>query len=527
VILLGIGWTKELIQMADVAYRANLSAAAIPVDPLAAGRTVVIKGYDNNYAPNITSKEDKDKDMGIPQLFYGANILPTEQGFRSAAYQVSQEACPGTPYTSFAIRSATQSALLVHTEEGYLYKLVAGTPQFKLIDTKDGRVTYATVSGTTYLFFAGIGCFTYDFNTDTLVPVTLLGLDVAFILGITSTGGYMLAWSADAIAWSSLFNPVDFVPSLDTGAGGGSVEGARGAITYCVSNPLGIFVFTETNCVSATLSNNAAFPFNFKEIVGSSGITDLQAVGFEGNSGAAYAYTSNGFQEIKHNGAKTIWTDISDNADITPVWDENTIIGEGYGTARGIQSARIATIGSRYVCVSIQKGVGVTGFPVFRDIWVYDNSLLRWGRLVKEHVEVFENEDHELAILTSEGKIAVVKNTNAPEHDFDIESDVGCVVLGRFQYSRQRLTQLQQIELEQLYPVDIVDVLTGVKTEVRYPEVYVLTAVDGKNGSFAPTYRATQDRYLYHSTGVNHSVMVKGNFYLSCVVLTLNNHGGR
>lgn len=517
--------------MADYTYRANLSSSALPVDPLTLGRTVVIKAYDNNYAPNIASKEDKDKDIGIPQVYYAENVLPTEQGYKSISYEITQETCPGTPYTSFPIRSTVDSALLVHTKEGYLYRLVDGSPQFKYVDTKNGYVTYASISGTTYLFFAGIGCFTYDFGTDTLVPVDLNGLTVAAILGITGTAGYMLAWSADAIAWSSLLNPTDFVPSPDTGAGGGSVEGARGALAFLVPNPQGVFVFTESNCVAATLSNNAAFPFNFKEIVGSSGITDIQAISFDGNQSAAYAYTVNGFQEIKLNAAKPIWPDLSDNSNVTPQWDENTVVTAGTeGTARGTEGAKITVIGSRYVCVSIQKGTYTSNgqqYPAYRDCWIFDIALQRWGRLVKWHVEVFESENQEITLITLEGKLARVKDTNTADRFYDLETDVGVIVMGKYQHSRQRTLQLQQIELDNLYPTRIVDPLTEVLTEVRTPNVYVMSSLDGFGGSFVPAYKYSATKYLYKSVGVNHSIMIKGNFYLNSVVLTFNNHGAR
>jgi hypothetical protein len=517
--------------MADFNYRANLSAAALPVDPLTLGRTVIIKGYDNNYAPNIAAKEDKDKDIGIPQVYYCANALPTEQGFKSAAYHISQETCPGTPYTAFPVRSTIDSALLVHTKEGFLYRLVDDSPQFKYVGTQNGYVTYATVSGTTYLFFAGIGCFTYDFLTDTLVPVDLNGLTVAAIDGITGTAGYLMAWSADAIAWSSLFDPTDFVPSLDTGAGGGSVEGARGAISFLVPNPQGVFVFTESNCVAATLSNNAAFPFNFKEIVGSSGITDIQAISFDGNQSAAYAYTVNGFQEIKLNAAKPIWPDLSDNSKVTPVWDENTVITAGVeGSERGTEGAKITVVGSRYVCISIQNGTYTSNgqqYPAYRDCWIFDIALQRWGRLVKEHVEVFESENQEITLITLDNKIARVKDTNTADRFYNVESDVGVIVLGKYQYSRQRLTQLQQIELDNLYPTRVVDPLTGVLLQVKTPDVYVMTSLDGFGGSFVPAYKHSANKYLHRATGINHSIMIKGNFYLNSVVLTVNNHGGR
>ncbi len=508
--------------MADTTYRGNLSASSIPVDPLSAGRTVIMKGYDNAYAPNLASRADADKDIGIPQIIYGANILPTEQGWRSVNFRKSVETCPGTPYTAFPVRSTTSTSTLIHTEEGDLYRLdVNATPQFQYVDSIDGEVSYAVVQGTTYLYFKNIGAYTYDPDTNILTPVTLTGLDPLAILGIVGVGGYLLAWSADAIAWSSLFDPTDFIPSLDTGAGGGAVEGARGAITVCTAISLGILVFTENNCVSAQLSNNATFPFNFKEISGSAGVTSIQQVTVDGNLAVAYAYTTDGFQKISPNGAQTIWTDLADNADVTPVWDENSALIEGYGTARGISGARVVSVSNRYICISVAKDTS------YRDVWVFDTALQRWGRIVKQHYDVFESADHKIALIDSDGRIVICENTNAPATGYYVEPDAGVIVLGKFQYSRNRLLQLQRIEIDNLYPINQVDNITGVVIAVEYPEVFVLSALDGKSGSWASTYRNSQSEYLYSSVGINHSIMIKGNFYLNSIVLTFNNHGGR
>jgi len=35
-----------------------------------------------NFNRQVQSTEDTDKDRGIPQIFYGHNIVPTGQGFR-------------------------------------------------------------------------------------------------------------------------------------------------------------------------------------------------------------------------------------------------------------------------------------------------------------------------------------------------------------------------------------------------------------------------------------------------------------
>jgi hypothetical protein len=513
--------------MADVTYRANLSTPSCPIDPLTFGRTVIVKGQDQNYTPNLVSKLDADKDAGIPQVYYMANVLPTEQGYRSVGFTKTLEQCPGTPYFAFPVRSATGVAQLVHTREGFLYELEAtGSPQFRYVGTFVGALTYATVSGVTYINIAGVGGYQYDFGTQSLVPVVFAGLDPLQTLGITGIGGYLLAWSADAIAWSSLTDATDFVPSLDTGAGGGSVEGARGPITYCVPNSQGVFVFSRDNCVSATLSNNARYPFNFKEVVGSSGITDLQAVTFDGNQNVAYAYTSGGFQQISQNTAKPIWADLTDSGDCAAVWDEFTVVDNTVGKQRGITGAKLTVVGARYVCVSVQNGtvtVNSVEYPKYRDIWVYDLATLRWGRIVREHFEVFSNADNKLAIIDTDGRIVVAENSNAPEQGFGVERAAGTLVLGKYQYTRQRFLQLQHAIIDNLHSVEITDPLTQVSLGLEYPELFALTYT----GAWIPFTRIDDSMYNVRTTAENHSIMVRGNFNLNTVLLIFNNHGGR
>lgn len=514
--------------MADVTYRANLSTPNLPVDPLTMGRSVIVKGQDQNYTPNLASKMDVDKDAGIAQAYYIANVLPTEQGYRSVGFSKSLEACPGTPYFAFPVRTSGESALLVHTREGFLYKLdETGSPQFKYVGEFMGDLSYATVAGITYIYVSKVGCYEYEFTTDTLLPNTLVGLDASAVLGITGTGGYLLAWSADAIAWSSLVDATDFIPSLDTGAGGGSVEGARGAITFCVPASNGILIFTSENCVSASLSNNARFPFNFREVVGSSGITDLQAVTFDGNQQAAYAFTSGGFQQISQNAAKPVWADLTDSASATPVWDENTVVDQTVGVTRKIAGAKLTVAGARYVCVSIQNGtLTVDGiqYPKYRDIWVFDLALQRWGRLVRDHLEVFSDQNSNLAIIDIDGRLVIAENSNTPDESATTERGVGTIVLGKYQYTRQRRLTLHKVTLDNLYHTNLRDPLTGVTLGVDYPDVYLLNSLTGK---WSKIDRLSKDTYGSRLTELNHSIMIRGNFSLNTVILDFVNNGGR
>lgn len=522
--------------MADYTFRGNLNTAQIPSDPLLFGRSIVIRDRDQNYSPNVASRTDKDKDAGIPQVMYLANALPTESGFRSVAFFGSEERCPGTPYAAFPVRSAEKNATLVHTQEGNLYRLRGPddpyyAPEFTPLGSYPGTVTYAYVSGVTYIYFSKNACYFYNFATNSLSPVTLKGLTPSAIIGITATGGYLLAWSSDAIAWSSLLDATDFVPSLDTGAGGGSVEGAKGAITVCVSNSVGVYIFTKTNCVSAQLSNNARYPFNFREIVSSSGLTSVQEVSYEGNQNSAYAFTSAGFQQITHIGAKTVWTDLYENALNTPNWTENTVLKKIDQKLDGkVKEAKVVSVTSRYVCVSVKHRTE----NYYTNCWVYDVSLDRWGRLLIDHLEIFEDEEYHIGIITKDGRYLTTDSPFANQ-PYRAESLYPYIALGRYQYSRTRQTIFQYVDIENTYSQDLYDSNDHKYAENVFPTAYLLPSLNGKFGSFVPMTRIpmTEDpedesiRYALTASGLNHTVLLKGHFELNSIVLTVSQGGDR
>jgi hypothetical protein len=69
--------------MAQIRYRANLSAKDFVYSSQQWGRSVVLKQYDQNFSRQIVSPTDPDKDIGIPQIFYCHNVFPQAQGFQS------------------------------------------------------------------------------------------------------------------------------------------------------------------------------------------------------------------------------------------------------------------------------------------------------------------------------------------------------------------------------------------------------------------------------------------------------------
>ncbi len=71
--------------MAQIPYRANLSATVFPMTIAKAGRTVIDGRLDQHYDRRI-DPEGSTRDVGIPQLLYCENVAPTPNGFQSVGF---------------------------------------------------------------------------------------------------------------------------------------------------------------------------------------------------------------------------------------------------------------------------------------------------------------------------------------------------------------------------------------------------------------------------------------------------------
>jgi hypothetical protein len=225
---------EVLNKMARQTVRTNLSVKTFPFLSEHSGRGIIVRQYDQNYQPAVTSKEDEDKDIGVPSLFYGHNIIPTSQGYQSVGY--SSKVARGELTVGTYIDQTVQ--FVQQTTDNFGHVGIANDGRFYAVTrfaasswTGAGAVTgyipgvskltSATVNGVTYIYVANIGCWkvastVYPF---VLTPVTLTGLTASEIRGIMACQGYLIAWSNTGVVWSSLTDPTDFTPSLSTGAG--------------------------------------------------------------------------------------------------------------------------------------------------------------------------------------------------------------------------------------------------------------------------------------------------------------------
>jgi len=520
--------------VSQVVYRANLSAKSFPFISRNWGRTIVVPQYDNTFNRQVTSQEDTDKDAGIPQIYYCHNVMPNQQGLQSIGYTEIIPAFGGSLFTQiFLLRDGDGNrAYLGVASDGGFYILIGTTWTLKATYIAGALVTVAYVGGKSYIYVAGSGCYFYQFDIATLNPVTLTSLPVTGYLntsvtpnvyvypidGISYAAGYMIAWSQNAVYWSSSLDggQTDFTPSLVTGAGGGPVESARGIITACVAHSLGFIVYTENNCIASLYTANSRYPFQFREIVASGGLSSITLVSYDANTSNQYAYTTSGLQTVSSNQTQTFLPEVTDfvSGQLFEDYDESTDTFS-YSTLTDTLKKQINMVSDRYLVVSY----GITSLT---HALVYDLITKRWGKLKVSHVQCFEYSltsvavkeipRQSLAFLKADGSVSVV--------DFSTTSSStsGVVCLGKYQFVRSRLLQLDSIEIENIP-------LGGTFS------LYDAVALDGKNTSkITPTLTYTSGlfrRYALRAIGINHSLVLKGAFNLVSLVLTFNIHGKR
>jgi len=529
--------------MAQTPFRGNLQSMTFPLLSSLQAPTVIDTRGDQVFFPSVSTDGQVPTDRGVPTAFYAHNIMPSTYGFQTINYQ-NVFAAPedATVFDEAQLVFATRGTINptptgfrsymaigkdITSGDNFLYvvdvdflnwrQITGGQPTIP-----DGTVmTTANVNGVTYIFLSGVGAFFYDDTIDMILTRTLDGLDVSEIIGLASSNGYLFAWKPDAVAWSSVVDVEDFVPSDVSGAGGGSVQEAAGRIITVRATNLGFIIYTEGNAVSVTYSGNEEFPWTFKSILGSGGVADAKQVTRDQNNGAHYAYTTSGLQQISHVKTTTVLPHITDflggNIFEDFDYDTDTFTLEEFA---GSFKKQISLVSDRYVIISY----GTPGGSGFTHALVVDLVQSRMGKLKYAHVHCFDRVDitegvvevarKSITFLGQDGLSAYV--------DFDLSNPApsdAVLILGKFQLTRSRLVEMQEVHLE------------NIRTGTVF-ECFSYTSLDGKNlGTPQAGYLLSQGtdtrHYLFDAgSGINCSLLLKGVFNLISYVLWLT-HGGR
>lgn len=531
--------------------RCNLASAVFPFATQLWGRSIIVPQFDMNFDRTVNAIPDIDKDKGIPQAFYMHNCIPTVTGYQSIGYDQEVAGIPGADDfdMAFPFQSVGQARFIFVPAAGknYVYDAVVGAwasrnpvlPPGTL--REDIIVTMSFVQGETYFCYANYGTIKYNPVTKAMDPVTLAGISNATNKGLCAANGYNIAWNDTDVAWSSAVDPLDFVPSLITGAGSGTVNDAKGKIICCLPISGGFLIYCEKNVVAATYSGNIRFPFIYKEVEGSGGISSPEQVSWQGNLSTHYAWTTVGLQSLNKLVAQPVFPDATDflAAKIFEDFDELTLLFTTTFLA-DILNIKLTVIADRYVVISY----GIQ-YPIYTHALYFDIPLKRWGKFKITHRDVFQWNAPNLYGALTYGQLGsttygdfgphvtygdLLTFINTPEVvkenlafllddgtiktvNFDLAQTVssGVLVIGKFQFMRNFFITHQQTDVQTIQ-------------DANDFACYILPTLDGQ--TFLPAVPAIEvplsgltRRFAKRITGMNYSDLFIGAFNM-CSLLT-------
>jgi hypothetical protein len=548
--------------MAQIPLRINLAASRFPFSSSFFGRSVIVPGYDENFDRQLLQQgqNEGDKDKGIPQAYYMHNVMPTEHGYESIGYDSRVAGIPGD--TNFdSIRELKDPS-----DNRFHYSFAGGRNRF--LDGLGGGwtsvspfpagtfsgvplITTCILRNTQYMYFEKFGCYIVTTNPFALTPVTLAGLVPSNIRGIAASNGYMIAWDNSTVYWSNAALETDFVPSLLTGAGSGGVGDSRGRIVVCISLINGFNIYTTQNVVGATYSGNLRYPFILKEVGNSAGVNNIEQISFAENAPFHYAMTSGGIQKVDKVLAQSYLPELSDffGMKIFEDFDE-VALAFTITYPSSLVNTKLVLVAERYLILSYGVGPGS-----FTHAIIYDMLIKRWGKVKITHVAALEyipanfygtrtyaqllgntyaglfgTSYTNLSIQQStagilKGNIGFLQQDGTIQTiNFDLGSLThnGVICLGKYQFQRQRKLTLQSAEFE------------NIVVNAANFSVYVLTSDNGK--TFRAALAMVQDlvnssgeyrKYWTRSTGLNHTILLKGAFNIVSGQLWFTPHGRR
>lgn len=548
--------------MAKQRFSGALNAATFPLVSTMQNRTVVQPQLDSNVRVNPTFYGTPESaEHSTPRLLYCENVVPTAEGLQSVDYIPTVSPLPDAADFDqvITLRDSAENTYLFSPANGknYIYRgnTAVWVSKNPIANAVGKAVTRAYVNGRTIICYEGLGIYEYVVATDTFTKLTFIGLLDADVRGIASSNNYMLAYTDITVYWSSLINPLDFVPSLVTGAGFSIPQDVKAKISAILGTAGGFIIYTAKNAVAAVYSQNVRAPFSFKEIANAGGVSSYEQIASEQTSGPQYAWTTGGLQKITTQGAETVSAEVNDflAGRMYETWSSVTKQLSKFYTSASEFEVKITYIASRYLVVSYS----LDNSGLYQYALLYDTVLKRWGKLKVNHVDVFSypfpNVSGDLAyseltaisysdmedtsyrnlafgvvtVPTSKKTVAFLSASGAVQTlsmDYNKEgTQLGVAIFGKFQVVRARMITLQTVDFEGTYPDE-----SGVS--VFTPTV--LTTLDGKdliNQSSLTLLRSSPSlrRYAKRVTGLNMAVAVEGTFALSAYILEVTAEGDR
>lgn len=394
--------------MAQNKTSVNLSSADFTLSFSFKGRSVVVPGQDQNFfgSTGAWAGNMPQKGVNIPQVYYCENTVPTSEGYRSVAYRFAIDP-PATTERFVKILNLfdgnANSAILGITADLKLFVLgnfTAGLwTELALPEpfewTEPSLVTATTVIGFVGICIQGVGVFNLSSDTGLLVHAPLTGVDSTLIYGICASNSILVVWDKDTVYWSSALYPLDFTPSLITGAGSAKPEGLKGNIMLCKEVKGGFIVYSDVTIIGVQYTQNNAIPWIFDSMEGASGVISADHVAYDINMSAHFAWTTAGLMQVQVNSIQPLFPELTDF--IASGLKDSTVSLTDYPVRTFSEEAkeiRLAAISSRYLCISFgylsAEVEGELRVPNLVQSFLYDSQLKRWGKLNISHIQILE-----------------------------------------------------------------------------------------------------------------------------------------
>ncbi len=539
--------------MPEQQIRFNLGAAAFPLVSDWMGRSVCIPSLDQvgDTLQRSSSDEPAAREAARPQIYYCHNVVPVGQGFKSLAYKrIIKPPVVASPPTTFEkvipVKDPNETkGFLGICTDGRLFMINAGESAWTEVTSQTGgwtggEVSYAYANGFTYICMQFFNVFKLNVASKTLTAATLAGITNNLIKNITSSSNYLILTDNVTVYWSSASNPEDFVPSLATGAGSGTPQDLNGQIIAALPLSSGFAIYTTVNIIIASYSGNIRYPWIFKQVPNSGGITDNEKVAWDSDGGSNYAWTSSGLLKILPTGCQPIHPEVTDflaGRVFEDLDDATNVMNYQYLTTD--LEIKIIFIGSRYLILSY-------GVLTLTHALIYDTALRRWGKAKINHTDCFEvilyAEDplswrvlapqswaqlsptawQDLTSLSNRAAspkrtIGFLQNDGSVQlavWDYGNFSTTAALIIGKYQLTRSRVTEFQQAIVESIDPLN------------PNFSLYLITSTDGKEwtyvnqlaeNTFYSGNNSRSRRYNKTIVGNNHSLLFKGAFTLVTV----------
>lgn len=546
--------------MGQIAYRGNLSSATYPMTVSDGGRTVIIPGPDNNYDRRV-DPTGQQLDAGIPQALYLENVMPTMNGYQSVGFYspTSGMTVPGgSPNISQVVEVRATTVFVGPSLYDFAIQNIPlfawsndtftcgrfGTNSVTFSGTAiagviGGVFSTAVVRGVCYLFFSSASqrdLYTVVADAGgnlTLTNVTASVLPASFfsnedIISICGSNNYLACHNNVTAYWSSTTTPTDFTSSLVAGAGQIDPNNSDDALIYMRETLNGFYIYAQNNIIYAQYTGNSRYPFKFTSVLNSTGLFSGRRWEFYGqvDSGGHYVIEKNKvIKFMQGSTTEPIAPEVSDFLAKNPSqallnYSTNTFTEQNVATA--VPSIYVHM--NRYVLISVNGTNEEAAGNKYTHVIVFDTHLRRFGKLKIDHTFMFcfwlpnevigfvNKQNNTIKYLSFD----IYGNATVPMVGLTADTFQGALVLGKFQYVRSRMMQIEEIEIE------------GPQNTVITPSpnfsVVLLPSTDGRNFDTAVPLTASYlsggvAKYYTHKTAQNHSLLIKGAFSVNTVQL--------